>query len=567
MPRATRTIRRRNVTPIRPLTPLEAGQAALASGRWTDAKRHFQAALARTRLAEAYEGLGLAAWWLDREDLALQSRQQAYRLYRGRDDRAAARVAVWLAWDAVAFRGERAIANGWLKRAHRLLDGEPDCPERAWLAVREGILALLEDADPNRALSLADDAIRVARASGAIDFEMIGGALRGFALVTAGQVPAGMGQLDDVNAAVLAGELTDPVAIALTCCYLVAACERVRDADRAGQWCHRLKRFCTTWGLRPLLAVCRTQYASMCVWRGDWAEAEKELVTATRELQSSRPAMSGEGLARFGELRRRQGRFGDAATLFDRAGHHPIAQLGRIALSLDRGESRKAIDLADRYLRQMPEHNRTERAHGLEYLARAGAGAGDLAGARRASRDLDAIARAVGIPPFEATASIARGYVAIVAGDQDAARRYFEDAVDWFDRCGAPFETARARLDLARALGRLGQTPAALEEVRLAVGALDGIDAAFELSQAQALQKQLESTAPRRARTSSAGLTRRELEVVRLIAGGYSNHRIGQRLFISSHTVHRHVANLFDKLHVRSRSAVVAKAAASGLLV
>jgi DNA-binding CsgD family transcriptional regulator len=567
MPRATRAIRRRNVTPIRPLTRLEAGQAALADGRWTEAKRHFQASVARTRTPEAYEGLGLAAWWLDRGDLALESRQHAYRLYRGRDDRAAARVAVWLAWDAVAFRGERAIANGWLRRAHRLLDGEPDCPERAWLAVREGVLALLEDADPDRALALADDAIQSARASGTIDFEMIGGALRGFALVTSGRVSDGMGQLDDVNAAVLAGELNDPVAIALTCCYLVAACERVRDSDRAGQWCHRLKRFCTTWGLRPLLAVCRTQYASMCVWRGDWAEAEKELVTATRELQSSRPAMSGEGLARFGELRRRQGQFGEAAKLFDQAGHHPIAQLGRIALSLDHGESRKAIDLADRYLRQMPEQNRTERAHGLEYLARACAEAGDLPGARRASRELDAIARAVRIPPFEATASVARGLVALAGGDQDAARRGFEDAVDWFDRCGAPFETARARLDLARTLGRLGQTAAALEEVRLAVGALDGIDAAFELSQARALQKQLESASPRQARSNSAGLTRRELEVVRLIAGGYSNQRIGQRLFISSHTVHRHVANLFDKLNVRSRSAVVAKAAASGLLV
>jgi DNA-binding CsgD family transcriptional regulator len=497
----------------------------------------------------------------------MESRQRAYKLYRGRDDRAAARVAVWLAWDEAAFRGEMAIAAGWLERAHRLLDGQPACAERAWLAVREGIFALLEDADPDRALTLADDAIQIAHDVGAIDFEMIGGALRGFALVTAGHVPAGMRQLDEVNAAVLAGELSDPVAIALACCYLVAACERVRDSDRAGQWCHRLKRFCTTWGLRPLLAVCRTQYASMCVWRGDWVEAEKELVTATRELQSSRPAMSGEGLARFGELRRRQGRFKEAADLFDQAGHHPIALLGRVALSLDRGEPKKAIDLADRYLRQMPKQNRTERTQGLEYLARACAAAGDLTRARRACRELDAIARAVGILPFEATASFARGHVALAGGEADRARRHFEDAADGFDRCAAPFETARARLDLARALGRLGQTAAALEEVRLATVALVGFDAAFELSQARALTTQLGSATLRGTPSSAAGLTRRELEVVRLIAGGCSNKRIGERLFISGHTVHRHVANVFTKLNVRTRSAVVARAAASGLLV
>src|SRR5262249_31206375 len=158
--------------------------------------------------------------------------------------------------------------------------------------------------DPDRARACAEDAIRVARRVGAIDYEMIGGALRGFALVTAGDVREGMGVLDEVNTAVLAGDSSDPVAIALTSCYLVGACESVRDSHRALQWCKHLRAFCTDWGLTPLLAVCRTQYASACVWRGEWAEAEKELVTATGELISSRPGMSSEGQARLGELRR-----------------------------------------------------------------------------------------------------------------------------------------------------------------------------------------------------------------------------------------------------------------------
>ena len=566
-----RKTRRGTVTPIRPITPLQRGRSALLRGNWTDARRCFKAALAETDAPEAYEGLGLAAWWLDQADLVFESRQHAYRLYRQRQDRvAAARIAVWIAWDYAAFRGEMAVANGWLQRARTLLEGQPDCAERAWLAVRDGNMALLEDHDPERALELANDAIRSGSAVGAIDFEMIGAALRGFALVTTGQVAKGMRQLDEVSAAVLAGELTDPIAIGLSSCYLVAACERARDSDRAVQWCRRLKRFCTTWGLRPLLAVCRTQYASMCVWNGEWAEAEKELLTATAELSVSRPGMTGEGHARLGELRRRQGRLDEAARLFEDAGDHPLALTGRVALHLDRRETRKAIDLADRYLRHLPGDDRAERVVGLELLARACAAGGLVDRAVRASADLDRLSRHMPAPHVRASASAARGHAAAARNDDDDARRHFEDAVDLFERSGAPFESATARLDLARALVRLGQRSVAQDEVHRAMRTFDRIDAAFELQEAQALEKHLQALAASSAPTGAGGkagaLTARERDIVRLIAAGLSNDRIGRRLFISSHTVHRHVANVFAKLNVRTRSAVVARAAALGVL-
>ena len=79
---------------------------------------------------------------------------------------------------------------------------------------------------------------------------MLGRAVQGLALVTSGAVAEGMRALDEVNAAVVAGELHDLVAIGLACCYLIAACERVRDYDRAMQWCTRLKAFCAKWGLQ-----------------------------------------------------------------------------------------------------------------------------------------------------------------------------------------------------------------------------------------------------------------------------------------------------------------------------
>jgi hypothetical protein len=72
----------------------------------------------------------MACWWLEDYATGIESRERAYRLYRMRDDRpSAARIAVWLANDYADFRGENAVANGWLRRAERLLEGLPPTPE------------------------------------------------------------------------------------------------------------------------------------------------------------------------------------------------------------------------------------------------------------------------------------------------------------------------------------------------------------------------------------------------------------------------------------------------------
>jgi DNA-binding CsgD family transcriptional regulator len=55
-----------------------------------------------------------------------------------------------------------------------------------------------------------------------------------------------------------------------------------------------------------------------------------------------------------------------------------------------------------------------------------------------------------------------------------------------------------------------------------------------------------------------AGLTNREAEVLRLVAGGASNREVGDRLWISEATVRRHLANIFRKLDVSSRTAASA---------
>jgi len=546
------------------------GDEALARGAWADARSAFESVLRERESPQALEGLGLAAWWLDLADMVFDTRERAYRLYiAGDDPRGAARVAVWLAWDYWAFRGEHAVANGWLQRARRLLDGQPDCAERAWLDIREGSLCLLEEGDPDRAHALAGEGIRVAKTIGNTDLEMLGRAVQGMSLVASGAVAEGMRSLDEVNAAIVAGELRDLVAIGLSCCYMISACDRVRDYDRAAQWCTRLKAFCAKWGLRPLFAVCRTQYASLCMWRGTWLEAEEELTAASDELAACRPAMTADAIVRLAELRRRQGRLVEASTLFDQAEGHGLALLGRAEVAFDRGDLRAAAEQAARYLRRVPTHNRTDRTAGLDLLVRAHTGLGDRDAARTALAELAAIATLVDGAPLHAAASFAAGYVALGDGKADEARRNLEDAVDLFLRSGAPFELARARIELARALASLGRLDDASREAHRAIDVLSELKAELEIARARTLLASLAAAplpeGPAGTRRT-ADLTKREVQVLRLVAEGLNNQAIAERLFVSDHTIHRHLANILNKLSVSSRAAAVAQAARRGLL-
>jgi DNA-binding NarL/FixJ family response regulator len=55
-------------------------------------------------------------------------------------------------------------------------------------------------------------------------------------------------------------------------------------------------------------------------------------------------------------------------------------------------------------------------------------------------------------------------------------------------------------------------------------------------------------------------LSAREIEVLRLVAAGRTNHAIASELFLSERTVHRHISNIFDKLGVHSRTAAASYA-------
>jgi DNA-binding NarL/FixJ family response regulator len=72
--------------------------------------------------------------------------------------------------------------------------------------------------------------------------------------------------------------------------------------------------------------------------------------------------------------------------------------------------------------------------------------------------------------------------------------------------------------------------------------------------------------APTRGGPGEGGLSRRELEVLALVAEGLTNRQIAERLVISEHTAIRHVSNILAKLGASSRAAAVGLAGERGLL-
>jgi DNA-binding NarL/FixJ family response regulator len=150
-----------------------------------------------------------------------------------------------------------------------------------------------------------------------------------------------------------------------------------------------------------------------------------------------------------------------------------------------------------------------------------------------------------------------QGVIARAAGDLETARRSLEDAVALFQRAGVPYEGARARLALARVLIAAGQRQAGLGEAAAARACFEELGADADAARAGELYSRP---------AASHGLTKREVEVLRLVADGLTDPQIADRLVVSEHTVHRHVANILAKLSCSSRAAAVARAAQRGAL-
>jgi DNA-binding CsgD family transcriptional regulator len=539
----------------------DAARAALVAGEWKKARKHLEASIAAGETPGAVEDLGLVAWWLDDAALTFEARERAYGLYRDRGDaRGAARVAIWLVWDNLAFRGDFAVASGWLERARRILGDDRESPEYGWLLIRQGEVALFRGHDPMASIESAGAAAKLGRQIGDQSVEFTGLALEGLARVSTGDIDGGMRCLDEATVAATSGDVKELHAVGLVCCWQIFACERVRDYDRAAQWCARVAEFSRRWGLHPLSSICRTQYAGVLIWRGDWEGAEKELSLAAREMEKVRPASTGPAVARLGELRLRQGRFDDAERLFTQSSSQSQSRLGLAALHLQRGEADESAEIAEQFLLKLGNDEATARVAALELLVKANAMRGKLAAVEHHLAELERIGGTLGTDPVMASVAAARGTVARERGDSAGAVRCLETAIALFEKTGAPFETARARLDLAELLAATGRPESAAPLARTALDALSALVARGDVARASRLLE-VPGIDAKKAR-----LTARQVEILRLVARGLSNGQIATKLRLSEHTVKRHVANLLLRLDLPSRAAAAAYAAREGLL-
>jgi DNA-binding SARP family transcriptional activator len=467
---------------------LAGGLEALGRGAWDDAKTAFERALADGEQAEALEGFAQATRFLGEGDASLDARTRAFRAYRGRGDpRSAARVAAWLAYDTVVFRGDDAVAQGWFGHAHRLL-GEGDRSEEAgWLAFLEGEVALVAHGDPARAAEHAARALEVGRRTGVMDLEMLALSLTGLAQVAAGQITEGMRNLDQATAAAVAGELSGLHFAGAVCCHMIYACERVHDVERAAQWCETVSGFCEQWSVPQLFGFCRSHYASVLIRRGRWTDAEAELEAAARAFEHGAPALVFEGILRLAELRRRQGRLAEAAELCERIAWHPAAQLCLAEIALDRGDAPGARDLVARHLRALPAGERLGRAPGLELAIRVHLAMDDAPAAEAGIKELQELADAAGTAQLRASLQLSRGLLARAHGDPASAKRHLEDAVDLWSRMRAPYELARGHIALAELALQADRPEGAARELERARAALHGLVVSAELERAEAL--------------------------------------------------------------------------------
>jgi DNA-binding CsgD family transcriptional regulator len=534
--------------------PLARGEDSLARGDWAEARAAFEAALAVEETPDGWEGLGWAGWWLHDAELTLRARECAYRAFRaGGDHHGAARVAGWLAADYYEYRGEAAVAQGWLERAHHLLDGQPQGLGHAWLAVHEASFLQLDR--PHDAYDLAEVATRIAREHDDPDVEAVGLAIQGATLVARGRVEEGMRRLDAASAIAVAEDIKLPVSRPWTICCTITACDGVGDFPRASQWCDAMHTAGDALGARQMLGVCRSAYGRVLATAGHWAAAETELLAAIDEFAASRPAMAPPGLARLADLRARQGRMEEARELYEQAGPYPPALIGIGQLQLEAGDAASAVDAADRVLRRLHDEAVLRRLPALELLARAHAARGEIPAARDAAGRLQTAAEDIGTPYLRGRALHVCGDVALADGAADEARRLAEDALDCFDATSAPYEGALARVTLAGALSALGRADAAEAHAAAARETFSRLGARRDVERARS-----------NGHAAVGELTEREIEVLRLVGQGLGDAEIAAELVVSPHTVHRHVANIRTKLRLPSRAAAVAHAVRAGLL-
>jgi DNA-binding CsgD family transcriptional regulator len=166
---------------------------------------------------------------------------------------------------------------------------------------------------------------------------------------------------------------------------------------------------------------------------------------------------------------------------------------------------------------------------------------------------------AVGLPHGQCTAARGMARWALARGDAATAVAQASAAVDYAERATARYDAAISRIVLGQALRLADRRDDAVAELREAASHLDAMGALRYRDEAERELGRLGSrphrrTAPGAGDSGLTALTRRELEVARLVVDRRTNPEIAATLFLSIKTVETHLRNIFRKLDVESRA-------------
>jgi ATP/maltotriose-dependent transcriptional regulator MalT len=528
---------------------LERARRLFAEMQWSGAYAAFTAAGLEAALApDDLERLAITAHMAGMDEESLKAWEQAFRGFDGLGRTLEAfRCAFWLGF-ILTLRGEMARSAGWLARARRLVDARGlDSVERGYLLIPPAVLHL-HRGENAAAYALSDEAARIAERFGDPGLRVMTLMGRGQALVMQGEREKGLAMLDEVMVAVSTGE-APPIITGLAYCVAVDSCRMVFDLRRAQEWTEALTGWCASQaGLVPYRQECMVHRSEILLLHGNWPDALEEARRAAEDLGGQTAA--GPAYYQLGELRRLRGEFAlaeEAYRLASRWGRSP--QPGLALLRLAQGDPAAAV-AAIRVVRD-ERKDPLERAKVLPAAVEIMLSAGEGQEARRAAEELWRIAQELGAPLLQAEAAKATGAVFLSEGDHREGLPELRRSLKLWQDLDAPYEAAQTRILIGIACRELGDHDTAALEFDAARWAFERLGAAPDLARLDALAGRPPAAGPE-------GLTQREVEVLRLVAAGKTNQAIAADLYLSEHTVRRHLQNIFSKLGVSSRAAATA---------
>lgn len=493
--------------------------------------------------------LATAAYLLGHRNDCVQALQRAYQLNLDADDLpAAVRSAFWLAY-VLLTSGETAIGGGWVARSQRLLDEiGGDVVERGYLLLHL-MHRHISAGDLAPAHELAEQITGYGQRYRDPDLIAMGLSSQGRMLLYNGRVPDGFALLDESMVGVAAGEVS-VIFAGNVYCSMIEACQEIADFDRAARWTAALTAWCAGQpGLVPFTGQCAVHRGQIMRAQGAFDEALTEFDLAVqRYLTAQTPHAAGLAMAERGDVLRIRGDLTAAQKAYDKAagfGHEP--QPGLALLWLAQGRTEAAAAAIRRLLGETadPVHRSQLLPAAVEVLLatkRHDEAAGIAA-------ELGSIAASFGCAPVKARADHAAALAALESGDPAAATPRLRRARAVWERLGWRYDTARNRMQLGRALRALGDEESAAAEIAAARRGFAELGAGPDEREAAALLS---------APAYPAGLTAREVEVLRHVAAGKTNPEIAAELCLSNKTIARHLSNIFAKLDITSRTAAAA---------